>query len=149
MWQNQSVGCVLYHDVWWPGTDHPPRHNNSSCTNTGCGSLTHNRVLHQKLVRFLRECKNHFATETHGLSTYSYYSREIGGLSPLGMDVVTGRESTLRQQARTRGQDAAARHHRHRDNPCVNSNLDNIARDTLRRRSRAKEQHASGLAPRS
>ena len=39
-----------------------------SCTKTGWGSLTHNRVLHQALARSLRESKVQFMIKIHGPS---------------------------------------------------------------------------------
>ena len=59
-----------------------------SCTKTGWSSLTHNRVLHQALVRSLRESKVQFVVE----DTWPFRQRaseQNGRLNPLRMDITT------------------------------------------------------------
>ena len=59
-----------------------------SCSKTGWSSLTHNRVLHQALARFLRESKVQFVIE----DTWPFRQRaseQNGRLNPLRMDITT------------------------------------------------------------
>ena len=74
-----------------------------SCTKTGWSSLTHNRVLHQALVRSLRESKVQFVVE----DTRPFRERasgQNGTLNPLCMDITTeaGDSSTTILDSRMR-----------------------------------------------
>ena len=59
-----------------------------SCTKTGWSSLTHSRVLHHALARFLRESKVQFIVQ----DTWPFRERagkQNGRLNPLRMDITT------------------------------------------------------------
>ena len=96
-----------------------------SCSKTGWSSLTHNRVLHQALVRSLRESKVQFVVE----DTWPFRQRaseENGRLNPLRMEITTEAGALFDN------------HPRHKNkalllditivNPCAGSNLGNAAR---------------------
>ena len=97
-----------------------------SCSKTGWSSLTHNRVLHQALVRSLRESKVQFVVE----DTWPFRQRaseQNGRLNPLRMDLTTEAGGAL-----------FVNHPRLKNkalllditivNPCAGSNLGNAAR---------------------
>ena len=56
----ELVGGMCHGNGCWQETT---RLHAISCTKTGWSSLTHNRVLHQALARFLRESKVQFVVE--------------------------------------------------------------------------------------
>ena len=96
-----------------------------SCSKTGWSSLTHNRVLHQALVRSLRESKVQFGVE----DTWPFRqrsSKENGRLNPLRMDITTeagglfGNHPRLKNKALLLDITIV--------NPCAGSSLGNAAR---------------------
>ena len=96
-----------------------------SCTKTGWSYLTHNRVLHQALVRSLRETKVQFVVE----DTWPFRERasgQNGKLNPLRMDVTTGAGARFDNPPRLKIKalllDITI------GNPCAGSNLSNAAR---------------------
>ena len=96
-----------------------------SCTKTGWSSLTHNRVLHQALVRSLRESKVQFVVE----DTWPFRERasgQNGRLNPLRMDITTGAGALFDNHPRLKNKALLL------DitivNPCAGSNLGNAAR---------------------
>ena len=96
-----------------------------SCSKTGWGSLTHNRVLHQALARSLRESKVQFVVE----DTWPFRQRaseENGRLNPLRMDITTEAGALFDNHPRLKNKALLL------DitivNPCAGSNLGNAAR---------------------
>ena len=96
-----------------------------SCTKTGWSSLTHNRVLHQALVRSLRESKVQFVVE----DTWPFRQRaseQNGRLNPLRMDITTEAGALFDNHPRLNSKALLL------DitivNPCAGSNLGNAAR---------------------
>ena len=94
-------------------------------TETGWSSLTHNRVLHQALARFLREIKVQFVVEdTWPLRERA--SEQNGRLNPLRMDVTTEAGALFDNHPRLKSKALLL------DitivNPCAGSNLGNVAR---------------------
>ena len=79
------VGGMCNGNGCWQETS---RIHTISCKKTGWSSLTHNRVLHQALARFLRQSKVQFIVED------TWYFRERasgqnGRFNPLRMDITT------------------------------------------------------------
>ena len=96
-----------------------------SCTKTGWRSLTHNRVLHQALPRFLRESKVQVVVE----DTWPFRQRaseQNGKLNPLRMDITTEAGVLFDNHPRLKNQALLL------DitivNPCAGFNLGNAAR---------------------
>ena len=96
-----------------------------SCTKTGWSSLTHNRVLHQALVRYLRESKVQFVVE----DTWPFRqkaSEQNGRPNPLRMDIATEAGALFDNHPRLKNKAILL------DitivNPCTVSNLGNAAR---------------------
>ena len=96
-----------------------------SCSKTERSSLTHNRVLHQALARFLRESKVQFVVE----GTWPFRQRaseQNGRLNPLRMDSTTEAGAPFDNHPRLKNKALLL------DitivNPCAGSNLGNAAR---------------------
>ena len=96
-----------------------------SCTKTGWSSLTHNRVLHQALARFLRGSKVQFVVE----DTWPFRQRaseQNGRLNSLRMDITTKAGALFDNHPRLKNKALLL------DitivNPCAGSNLGNAAR---------------------
>ena len=96
-----------------------------SCTKTGWSSLTHNRVLHQAMVRSLRESKAQFVVE----NIWPFRERasgQNGRLNPLCMDILTEARALFENRPRLKNKAILL------DiiivNPCTGSNLGNAAR---------------------
>ena len=116
-----------------------------SCIKTGWSSLTHNRVLHQALARFLRESKVQFVVE----DTWPFRQRaseQNGRLNPLRMYITTEAGALFDNHSRLKNKAVLL------DitivNPCAGGEYSTPCRKTLRRRSRAEEKQVSGLVPR-
>ena len=97
-----------------------------SCSKTGWSSLTHNRVSHQALARFLRESKVQFVVE----DTWPFRQRaseQNGRLNPLRMDITTEAGALFDNHHLLKNYKALLL-----DltiiNPCAGSNLGNAAR---------------------
>ena len=95
-----------------------------SCIKTGWSSLIHNRVLHQALVRSLRESKVQIVVE----DTWSSRERpngQNGRLDPLRVDIT--KEVGALFDNHPRRKDKAPLLDLNIDNPCASSNLENAA----------------------
>ena len=108
-----------------------------SCTKTGWGSLTHNRVLNQALARSLRESKVQFVVE----DTWPFRERasgQNGRLNPLRMDITTDAGALFDNHSRLKNKalllDTTI------VNPCAGSNLGNAARHVRKHLADAVER---------
>ena len=118
----ELVGGMCHGNGCWQETT---RLHDISCTKTGWSSLTHNRVLHQALVRSLRESKVQFVVE----DTWPFRQRTSGQnvrLNPLRMDITTEAGALFDNHPRLKSKELLL------DitivNPCAGSNLGNAAR---------------------
>ena len=119
-----------------------------SCTKTGWSSLTHNRALHQTLVRSLRESKVQFVVE----DTWPFQQRasgQNGRLNPLRIDITTEAGALFDNHPRLKNKalllDITYRQPLHR---LQSGECSTPCRKTPRRRSRAEEKQVWGLVPR-